>query len=62
MGLPIAIALPAAALVLSSSLFAAIAITVRRGEIETGQIETSLMRASVSLKKIETDLLGSWWP
>ena len=29
--------------------------TVRRGEIETGQIETFLIRASVSLKKIETD-------
>ena len=37
-------------------------ITVRRGEIETGEIETFLIRASVSLKKIETDLLGSWWP
>ena len=24
--------------------------------------EVNLIRASVSLKKMETDLLGSWWP
>ena len=36
--------------------------TVRNRKIETGEIETILIRASVSLKKIETDLLGSWWP
>jgi hypothetical protein len=38
------------------------ASTVRNRRIETGQIETILTFASVSLKKIETDLLGSWWP
>ena len=36
--------------------------TVRHREMETSQMETSLIRASVSLRKIETDLLGSWWP
>ena len=36
--------------------------TVRNRSLETGEIETFLIRASVSLKKIETDLLGSWWP
>ena len=36
--------------------------TVRNRKIETGGIETILTFASVSLKKIETDLLGSWWP
>ena len=30
--------------------------------METGEMETILMRASVSLRKMETDLLGSWWP
>ena len=26
------------------------------------EMETILIRALFSLKKIETDLLGSWWP
>ena len=36
--------------------------TVRFRGIETGQIETILIRASVSPRKIETLLLGPWWP
>ena len=36
-------------------------ITVRLRGIETELIETILEFASVSLKKIETLLLGSWW-
>ena len=36
--------------------------TVRHGGMETPLMETILRFASVSLKKIETDLLGSWWP
>ena len=29
---------------------------------ETELMETVLIRASISLSKIEADLLGSWWP
>ena len=36
--------------------------TVGNREMGTGQIGTILEFASVPLKKIGTDLLGSWWP
>jgi hypothetical protein len=36
--------------------------TVRLRGMETALMEPILTFASVSLKKVETDLLGSWWP
>jgi hypothetical protein len=36
--------------------------TVAHPGMETELMETIWRFASVSLKKIETDLLGSWWP
>ena len=36
--------------------------TVRLREMETGPMETILEFASVSPRKMETLLLGSWWP
>jgi len=36
--------------------------TVRHREMGTGQMGTILIRASVPLRKMGTDLLGSWWP
>ena len=36
--------------------------TVRLREMGTGQMGTILIRASVPLRKMGTDLLGSWWP
>ena len=36
--------------------------TVHHREMETGQMETILRFASVSPRKMETLLLGSWWP
>ena len=36
--------------------------TVRHRGMGTGQMGTILIRASVPLRKMGTDLLGSWWP
>jgi len=37
-------------------------LTVRHREMGTGQMGTILRFASVPLRKMGTDLLGSWWP
>ena len=45
-----------------SALALAHVVTVRHREIGTAQIGTILIRASGVPRKIETLLLGSWWP
>ena len=42
-------------------MFITISATVRHREMGTGEMGTILRFASVPLRKMGTDLLGSWW-